>query len=140
MTLTPAASPAPRCSTWPDGRDVCSPALARSAPHIGTASTATAHRHRVNCTASTGEQPRDYLGDGPLLVGRHDTHRDLRATRGDDARTVCRLVCVMVDRDAEPFHPSQGSRAHDRAMFAYPRGEHDGIQPAEHRVIRADIL
>ena len=80
-------------------------------------------------------------GDRELLVGRDHHHQGAGPVRGDDRRLLLAAgVAVRVHRDAQRFQALERAGADDRVVLADARGERDDVDPAEHRVVGADVL
>ena len=58
---------------------------------------------------------------------------------GMAASTVAALVFYRIDGDSEPVQSLHGARPDTAAVLPDPAGEHDGVESAHGRCIRADV-
>src|SRR5215218_2449823 len=73
----------------------------------------------------------DLLGDHELLARAHDDDPDWRAVGTDVAVRLRRLVCLVVQFDAQERQPPTDLAPYRHGILPDPSGEHDRVEPAE---------
>ena len=107
----------------------------------GRLPSADGRERRERCARQARDDRQGLPRDLELLVRGHDEHGDAsrHPSRCAAGRSRRSRVALGIELDAEALEPRERPRAHDRRVLADARGEHDRVDAAELRGVRADV-